>query len=238
MLYPIGITQACAQAAKLLKRAGIPITDHPTPDATGLLLDIPSFRPGGPDVARILTMLPPDILVIGGNLDVEELSQKRKLDLLKNEEYLAANAAITADCALRLAGQHLEATFQDTPALILGWGRIGKCLSQKLAALGAPVTVAARKEKDRAMIRALDFEAAAYDKLDLRPYGLVFNTVPAPVLNRTQLDVFPECVKIELASRPGLEGAGIIDARGLPGKLAPQSSGALIARTILKEAVL
>jgi hypothetical protein len=41
-------------------------------------------------------------------------------------------------------------------------------------------------------------------------------------------------VKIELASSPGLEGDDVIEALGLPGKYAPETSGKLIARTILR----
>ena len=44
----------------------------------------------------------------------------------------------------------------------------------------------------------------------------------------------PGCVKLELASSPGMEGSDIIQARGLPGKMAPESSGKLIARTVLR----
>lgn len=240
LLYPIGGTESCRRAAELLAQAGIALTDHPSPEVTHLLLDVPSFakdgqlRCGGA-LPPLLQMLPPHIQIIGGNLNQPCLAGYETLDLLRDPQYLARNAAITADCALRLAGGRMKRTFADSTALVIGWGRIGKCLSQLLRSAGAAVTVAARKDSDRAMAQAL-----GYSTLDLRRIPqilartqLIFNTVPAPVLSSAQLALCQDCLLIELASSPGLEGAQVIAAPGLPGTWAPQSSGALIAQTCL-----
>ena len=61
---------------------------------------------------------------------------------------------------------------------------------------------------------------------------LIYNTVPAPILDASLLDKFRNCVKIDLASSPGLDGYDVVYARGLPGQYAPASSGRLIAETI------
>ena len=240
LIYPVGSTEACRFAAGCLAAEKIPLVDHPTPEVTHLMLDVPSFTDmgvlrSGEDIRKILSMLPPDITVIGGNLHDLSLFTYRKLDLLKCPRYLATNAAITADCALRVAAPLLKTTFADTPTLILGWGRIGKCLGQLLKALGTSVTVAARKESDRAMAEALGFEAVDYLNIEgsLSKMGLIFNTVPEPVLSERQLSVCKNCVKIDLASKPGMEGTDVVIARGLPGRYAPESSGRLIAQTIL-----
>lgn len=228
LIYPVGTTEAIRYAARYL---GLPLVDHPTPDATHLLLDVPLRQT---DVETILSMLPPEIMVIGGNLDIPCLEGYRKIDLLRDPEYLAKNAAITAHCALKLALPHLGITLERCPVLILGWGRIGKCLARLLKGLGAEVTVAARKEADRAMLRVLGYRAVEFQQLSkiLHGFQLIYNTVPEKILSEST--TFPmECVKIELASRQGLPG-DVIDGRGLPGKLAPESSGKLIAETILR----
>lgn len=234
-LYPIGVSAGCRAAAERLGRAGVRVVDHPSPEVSHLLLDVPAFGAdgrlrGGGDLEPILEMLPEDLCVIGGKLDA--LSGYETMDLLTDEAYLAQNAAITADCALRLAGPLLHSTFRRTPVLILGWGRIGKCLGQMLKALGAEVTVAARNKSDRALLNALGYSAVAFFQVpELLPkIGLLFNTVPAKVLDADTSG----CVKIDLASVAGLWGEDIIYARGLPGIHAPQATGALIADTILK----
>ena len=240
LLYPAGSTQACRYAAEALGRSGYSLVDHPTPEITHLLLDVPSFDSsgdlrGGRDAGELLSMLPEDICIVGGKLDQPVLQGYTTLDLLQQEDYLAANAAITAHCALKVAAPYLQTTFADTPTLILGWGRIGKCLAQLLNGLHCPVTVAARKETDRSILRALGYSALSPEECSqqLKRTKLLFNTIPAPVLSREDLTAARHCVQIELASQPGLSGPNVIPALGLPGVYAPESSGHLIAKMFI-----
>ena len=205
---------------------------------THLLLDIPSFGNdgllrSGEDIKRILEILPRYTTVIGGGLEHPALEDHRCIDLLKDEMYLASNAAITAECALKVAAQMMNYTFSGCSVLIIGWGRIGKCLAQLLKAIGANVTVAARKLSDQAMAQALGYHTA--DPAGISgSYKLIFNTAPAQVFTYQQLFHFHGCIKIDLASVKGLEGEDVIWARGLPGIHAPESSGLLIAQTVAR----
>lgn len=240
LLYPAGSTQACRYAAEVLGRSGFPLVDHPTPEITHLLLDVPGFDNsgnlrGGRDAGELLSMLPEDICIVGGKLSQPVLQGYTTLDLLQQEDYLIANAAITAHCALKVAAPYLQTTIADTPALILGWGRIGKCLAQLLKGLHCPVTVAARKNTDRSILRALGYSTLSPEECNqqLKNTKLLFNTIPAPVLSREELTAARHCVQIELASQPGLSGPNVIPALGLPGVYAPESSGKLIAETLI-----
>lgn len=215
---------------------GLTVAQTPSKAVTHLVLGVPC-RMKPVELEALLKKLSKDVRIFGGFLDRKELGGYRCEDLLKDEEYLAKNAAITAHCALRLALEQLTVTAADCPVLILGWGRIGKCLAALLKALGAEVVIAVRKDDQRAMIRALGYEAETLPLPEyiLPRFRVIFNTVPAPVLSAGALaHCRRDCVKIELASTPGMEAEGIIDARGLPGRLAPESSGKLIARTVLR----
>ena len=241
LFYPIGSSESCLCASRYLIETGVAITDHPSPDVTHLLLDVPSFDTDGnlrdgTDLKHLLRMLPKKITIIGGNLDWEYLSGYRKMDLLQDPLYLAKNAAITAECALQAAAPYLKTTFADSPALILGWGRIGKCLGKLLSEIGCPVTVAARKESVRAMLNALGCGAVNFSEVPqiLRQVKILFNTVPDLPLHSSLLDHWKNGVAIDLASYPGMKGDSVIPARGLPGKYAPESSGKLIAETVLR----
>ncbi len=240
LVYPAGSTKACQYASSFLQNAGIAIVDHPTPEVSHLLLDVPSFENtgllrGGGDLKELLRMLPSDITVIGGNLNHPVLQSCKTLDLLQDAGYLARNAAITAECALQVAADHMETTFTDSPALIIGWGRIGKCLAQLLRALGTDVTVAARKETDRAMLQGLGYRAVEIESIPayLSKVKLIYNTVPAMIIHKEHTALWRTSVWIDLASKPGIEGNDVIWARGLPGIYAPESSGKLIAETFL-----
>ena len=151
-------------------------------------------------------------------------------DLVKDALYAAENAAITAHCTLRLITERLPVTLQGCPVLVIGWGRIGKCLAQLLRNVGAKVTVAARKETDRAILCALGYSCCPTHGLQPEGYRVIVNTATAPVLPY----VCPEQLAIDLASEQMLSGSEVLHARGLPGKLAPESSGALIARSVLR----
>lgn len=240
LIYPAGSTKACRYAAEYLKQLGLPVVNAPSKNVRYLLQDVPSFNAdrslrGGGDVKKLLRQLPRDILICGGNLIHPALEEYETVDFLKDEPYLCENAYITAECALDVALPYLTRTLRGCPVLIVGWGRIGKCLAQLLKSLGTDVTIAARNPGHRAIIHALGYHTDDIGALSLNHYRLIYNTVPHLVLSREHINTCREdCVKIELASRDGMEGDDIIPARGLPGIHMPESSGKLIAETFLR----
>ena len=217
-ILPMADTPAIRSAVRELEKQGVNIALTFSEKVTHILLNVPTKEVD-------LSELPAGVTVIGGNLE----GSFPKMDLLRDEQYLAENAALTADCALRLLGSHLPVAFRDCPVLIIGWGRIGKCLASMLKALGAQVTVAARKPSDLGMLTALGYRTVEIGNIDPMPYRAILNTAPAPVLSPGGT-----AVKIDLASRLGLAGDDVIWARGLPGKMLPESSGQLIARGVLR----
>lgn len=240
--YTAGQTSAIGHATEILKRFGCQFSQEADCSVTRLLLGVPSFAPdgslnGGGVLADILPNFSKRVTVFGGNLDCPQLSEYEKVDLLKDPFYLADNANITAHCAMQLAQEKLPVILEGCQVLIIGWGRIGKCLARLLRQTGAIVTVAARKESDRATLRALgyDIEDSTALSYSLLRYRVIFNTVPANVLPaEAAAHCRPDCLKIDLASSPGMEGDDVLWARGLPGKMAPESSGELIAKSILR----
>ena len=241
-IFAAGATAANRYAVTFLKNRGMPVVDSPGKDVRYLLLDVPSFGPegrlrGGGSIEKFLQQLPREIVVCGGNLTHPALDGHETVDFLKDETYLCENAYITAECALDVALPYLTRTIRGCPVLIIGWGRIGKCLARIFISLDAEVTVAARNPKDRALIRALGYKSLSVDTLpsSLDHFRLLYNTVPSPVLSPEQMVLCREdCIKIELASRDGMAGDDIIIARGLPGIHMPESSGKLIADTFLR----
>lgn len=234
IIYAAGYSPAMGYCIQKLKQEGFTIVSEPCMQATHLLLPVPSFTPdgsiiGGGNLRTLLTLLPRNIVVIGGNLDCPELVDYDTVDLLQDEMYLAQNANITAHCAIKLALNQLPVILEGCKALVIGWGRIGKCLARLLRQMGADVTLCARKEKDLCAAASLGFAATDYGNVNPAEYRVIFNTVPVMV--------FPQCegsaLKIDLASRLGLGSSDVIWARGLPGKDAPESSGNLIAKTLI-----
>ena len=243
-LFYIGADTAALRCTRAyLMEQGLAIAPAPSRNVTHLILNVPTFSPdgslvGGGDAAEILSRLPVGVTVIGGNLTSPIFKDHSTWDLLKNEAYLAENAAITAECALQLAMNQSPATIRGASALVLGWGRIGKCLSKLLGAIGVNVTVAARKEADIAMAQALGYSGISLKNIapELPRFRILFNTIPAMVMPDSVSSLCPDnCLKIDLASTSGIGGSDVISARGLPGKMAPETAGHLIAKTIIRE---
>ena len=234
--YAAGDSHALQYAVEALRCRGYTFLPCPDDSVTHLLLPIPSFDDqgfliGGEDLQQLLSQLPEDITVIGGKLEHPLLSGYKKIDLLNDHHYLTKNAKITASCAVALAMEQLDGVIADYPCLVIGWGRIGKSLVRFLRGLDVKVTVCARKEGDRAILRALGYESEDVSRIDPKNYGIIFNTAPQMVLPETPAGI----LKIDLASVPGLGGRDVIRARQLPSHRAPFSAGNLIAQTIAEK---
>ena len=139
--------------------------------------------------------------------------------------------------------EHMPITIHGAKVLVVGFGRVGRLTAQRFQALGARVSVAARRYDQLAWAQAMGYGGEHLGQLKdwLCGYDLIVNTVPAQVLGQGELEaVKPDCLILDLASKPGgvdLSAAGelgltVIWALSLPGKVAPSTAGAAIKSTI------
>lgn len=186
-------------------------------------------------------------LLLGGKFDEKTKSLMgiygvRYVDYLKREEFEIANAIPTAEGAIQIAMEELPVTLNGSNVIVTGYGRIGKYLSRLLSALGATVTVFARRQTDFALIKAAGLTPAPYLYLPdaAMKADVLFNTVPARVIGRDALEALRGGLIIDLAASPfgcDLSEAAeaevrVIRAGGLPGKVAPVTAGEIIKETI------
>ena len=193
-------------------------------------------------VAEILEKAPEGALICAGKTDT--LPEGRYIeDYAAREEFAVGNAALTAEGALELAMAGSDGALWKSRALVLGYGRIGKILAQRLLGMGAGVTVAARRDGDLALAAAMGHNTLRLGDLDgrLGEFDYIFNTVPAPILGTKRLaQIRGGVFMAELASAPGgfdvrrAEELGIraIYAPGLPGKCAPAAAAKLMREAI------
>lgn len=215
----------------------------PVPAEKGGFLHAPLSAEALP-MPALIEALWPEQLLLGGRFSDRSvtLALRGKLhvaDLLHRSELAVKNAALTAEGAIgRLIGGS-ERAIWGSRCLILGWGRIGRILAQRLNALGAEVTVAARGRADRAMAEALSCRAVEFDALEgiIGDFDFVVNTVPARVLTEAMLCLAsPEALLLELASPPGgfdrnlaqNIGLRVQTAPGLPGETSPYTAARLL----------
>ena len=160
-----------------------------------------------------------------------------------DEPMMLRNADVTAEAALLMVGESLGICLNGASLLVVGYGRIGKRLAAKARALGCNVTVAARKEKDHALIRMCGHKAIGFDAWEqaAEHADAICNTVPAEVFSRSILERISEKVPlIDLAG--SITAPRVIRAPGLPGKYAPLTAGNILAdsvkRILVREGIL
>lgn len=215
----------------------------------GITLNAP-FAEKTTELSRLTSAVREGGTVFGGRIteNVRSIFAEkgfRVIDYLEREELAVLNARATAEGAVALAVSEQPVTIAGENILILGMGRISKCLVRILSGYGADMTAAARKFSDLAWAEVYGCKAVNISELEdsgaLENADLIFNTVPHVILDRSLLEKCGKnCLIIDLASSPGgidLQAAGnlglkAIHALSLPGKTAPLSAGRIIGTAI------
>ena len=86
-------------------------------------------------------------------------------DYMEDESLAVRNAVATAEGVLAEAILKYPGNLHDTKCLVLGFGKYGRVLAEKLKGLSARVTVCIRKDSDYAWAKACGYEAVYFDKI-------------------------------------------------------------------------
>ena len=175
-----------------------------------------------------------------------EMEDARFVDLWRDETLLRDNAWLTAEGALASVMRAGARCLRDTRCMVVGWGRIGRALTEQLTALGAGVVVASRSGEHR--LRAMERGAEAVPTGDmgdaLAKADVVFVTAPVTVLDRETLKrVRSGAMIVDLASPPygvDVRAAWDLGLRawrepGLPGRYCPESAALALMRAIERD---
>ena len=139
-------------------------------------------------------------------------------------------------CCQERAIRHSPYNLYQHTCLVMGYGRCGKVLADRLTNLGATVIISARSSEKTACAEVLHCLNLT-ESTDLSTCQWLFNTVPAPIVGKSLIDRLPDtAVIIDLASAPGgcdltycaQKGLDAALYPGLPAKYAPKSSAEII----------
>ena len=196
----------------------------------------------------VLKLMKKEQLLVGGKITPKVKNMCRiynihAVDYFEREELTVLNAVPTAEGAIEIAMNMMPVTIHGSRSLVLGFGRIGKILAKDLQGLGANVSVEARRFDDLSWIKAYGYTGIYLPHLKekLPAFDVIYNTIPYQVLTEDLLKyIKKDCLIIDLASLPGgvddekaaKFGLKVVHALSLPGKVAPETSGEIIAQTI------
>ena len=229
-------------AGRALARAGYAV-EGPEEIALAdyILLPLPLDAARTP-LAELLRAARPGALALGGMLSEEAkaIAAEAGVELV---ELTMRNAIPTAEGCIGVLLAQRKRTLWGSAVLLLGFGPVGQAVGTRLAALGAHVTVAARRPAQRAQAESLGMQGAELARLArLAPaFDTVVNTIPAQVLTAPVLArLRPGSLIVDLASRPGGTdfdaaarcGHKAIHALSLPAACAPETAGEIVARTV------
>lgn len=152
-------------------------------------------------------------VIIGGKISAQIKTSaaergQRCFDYMKCPNFTVKNAAITAEGAVSELMRRAQAALCDMRILVVGWGRIGKLLINKLSALCPAVYLMSVNTEARALAAELGCPSLPPDcpREILHGFDAVINTAPAQVI--PDLTAFRDsCILLELARsrrhRPG-----------------------------------
>ena len=230
----VGSDARQAAAGRALARAGYAVAGaEQVARADVILLPLPLDESRTP-LAQLLRAAKPGAFALGGRLSAQAVEIARQAgvelaDYFARPELAVYNAIPTAEGCIGILLQQRTRTLWGAEVLVLGFGPVGQALAVRLSALGAGVTVCARRPEQRALAESLGLRAAPLTALaGLAPaFDTVVNTIPAPVLGDGVLARLRSgSLIVDLASKPG--GTDFA-AAGTPGHPCPQPAGRLRA---------
>lgn len=167
---------------------------------------------------------------------------KRCVDYGSLDSYALLNAVPTAEGAIKIAIENTDFTLWKSRCLVIGYGRVGKVLANRLKALGCDVTVTARKPSDLSLSETLGFSYINTEELNQNnlSFDIIFNTVDVKVIEDEKINSLDCRLIIDLSTHGGLslekaeeKGIKTVKAAGLPAKVAPKTAAEILSKTVI-----
>lgn len=166
-------------------------------------------------------------------------------DFMHDEPLSLLNAVSTAEGAILEALLHKSTVLHKSCCFVLGFGRCGKIIADRLKGMCACVTVCTENEEELALALSFGFNTLQLSKLPQNIFRCeyLFNTIPACILNRGCLEhASKDCLIIDIASnRIGADyeaakqlGIDLLYCPGLPGKYAGKSCAKQLSEYVIK----
>jgi dipicolinate synthase subunit A len=158
-------------------------------------------------------------------------------------EVVEGNAHITAEATVAEILKYGQYSIRGQKMVVTGYGACGEKIAKLLLAMGAEVTIVARREEVRAQAEADGCRAVHFSKLPevVKEAKTIINTVPAEVVTAAVIEnMSKDAMIVDIASAPGgtdfeaAKKAGIPAylSLGLPGIYTTTSSATLMRDAI------
>ncbi|MEG0750961.1 MAG: dipicolinate synthase subunit DpsA [Oscillospiraceae bacterium] len=242
----------------LCDAAHITSMEEATRDADIIILPMPLFASDGRllceysserlDARDVIARCKNTALLFAGRVNCETAAFARRCgrtlcDYFEREELQIKNAVPTAEGMAEILMRRLPVTLRGASVAVTGYGRTAQAACDILLALGAHVTVCARRPDALALAGSRGCTTVQISRLADRrlKFDALVNTIPVPIIDDTILRRLSRgCLLLDLASDSCIAAGADAAACGieyeralsLPGKAAPKTAGAIIVETI------
>lgn len=183
------------------------------------------------------------------NLDkMLKLANREAIILMNDQNVVKENTIPTIEGIIGDLINHTDYTINQANILVLGYGKVGKSLTDLLTFLGAHVIVGKNKTKDDELLKSKGIKSIFTSdekgmENALRTCDIIINTVPSLILNKTYLKfINKEAYLLDISSFPHGIDFNYADALklnhkkllGIPGLVAPKTAGLILAKKIKK----
>lgn len=194
-----------------------------------------------------------NVLIFSGiptpNLDyMLEVSNRNCVYMMKDKDVIRENAVPTVEGIIADVINNTDKTLADSSVLVFGYGNIGTLLVKYLEMLGASVSVSIIKESDKELLDSMGISNFySYNREDLisgiKGVDVIINTVPSTVISDNLIRfINPVAYVLDVASHPhGIDQEVLAEYfiksklyLGIPGKIAPKTSGMILSKKISK----
>ncbi len=196
---------------------------------------------------KFFSNLSKDVLIFSGieNSYLKSVCKKNNLkyEALMNSDYISIlNAIPTAEGIISYLIQNRKTTIANSNILIIGYGRCGKVLADKLLALGAKVFVNTLNKSDYAI--AISHKIIPNPQIDFsqKNFDVIINTAPAQTISNEDFKLLPNETlliditsvgfDIDIARKKNVKSARFLS---IPAKFALQTAGEILGEYIYKK---
>lgn len=185
------------------------------------------------------------LLLCGPQFPSERRWDLQYVNLWQDEILLQENAYLTAEGAVAAVMSRMNGRLGDARCLVVGYGRIGRALTEILINLGAKVSVATRSKAKFSRISESGADAVEMKELSdaLEDKQVIFSTPPSMVIGKNMLDrVRRDALIVDLASPPygvDVDAAAAMGIKAwrepnLPGRYCPLSAARVLYNAVLR----
>ena len=174
------------------------------------------------------------------------VSNRECIYMMKDKEVIRENAIPTVEGIIADLVLNTDKTINDSSVLVFGYGNIAQVLVKYLNMLGADVTVSVIEPDDIKILNAIGIDCfysnSCSDLVDhIKNTDIIVNTVPDKIIDNSLIKyINKDCYVLDIASHPHGIDREVLDEffiknklyLGIPGKVAPKTSGKILSRKI------